>query len=286
VVGLGWFNRPSHTTELVAHELAHNMGRLHAPCGGAAGPDPAYPHPGGSIGTYGHDLYTWSLSGTGTPTQYATGTGDLMSYCTPPWISDYTYLGLLAARGGAVASPPVSVSACPCLIVWGSVSGGVIRLEPSFVAPPPARPTRATGGSWVLRASNAAGTPELEHAFEPVAIDHAPGARPFAVSVPLTEARAAALGRIEVRGEGRVAERSVHMTAPTPPATPPSVEQSGPNTLTVRWDPARTPLLIVRDPVSGRVLGMGQRGVLTLTAPPRELELIRPGAGGAVRFRY
>ena len=42
--------------ELMAHELGHNMGSSHAPCGGAGGPDPSYPYPGGSIGAWGYDF--------------------------------------------------------------------------------------------------------------------------------------------------------------------------------------------------------------------------------------
>ena len=73
-----------------AHEIGHTFGRLHAPCGNPAGVDPSYPYPGASIGNYGLDVYSNVLVNPGAP-EYAK---DLMSYCSPVWISDYTYLGL------------------------------------------------------------------------------------------------------------------------------------------------------------------------------------------------
>lgn len=283
LVGLGWFNRARQTTELVAHELAHNLGRSHAPCGGAAAPDPLYPYSGGAIGSYGHDLFEWPLIGAGVPLQYGPGTSDIMSYCQPPWISDYTYLGLLAARGGSVASPPLiaarspSSSGCPCLVVWGSVSGTSIRLEPSFVAPPPARPTMPAPGPYSVRGSNRSGNPEFELSFQPTEIDHAPGVRHFTIAIPLSEAQGAALARIEVRGQGRVAEQLLG-AALQGTAAAPRVERTGPNTLTIRWNRTELPLLIVRDPDAGRVLAVARSGAITVPTSRSELEVIVPGA--------
>jgi hypothetical protein len=46
---IGWDYLPNGKGVL-AHELGHNMSRLHAPCGGVSGPDPGYPYAGGKIG--------------------------------------------------------------------------------------------------------------------------------------------------------------------------------------------------------------------------------------------
>ncbi len=40
----------SGSLNTVAHELGHSMGRLHAPCGNPAQPDPGYPFPDATIG--------------------------------------------------------------------------------------------------------------------------------------------------------------------------------------------------------------------------------------------
>ena len=65
----------------IAHELGHNLSLEHADCGDAAGPDPSFPWPMGQVGTWGFDPRGDSL--------VSDKTADLMSYCTPPWISDY-----------------------------------------------------------------------------------------------------------------------------------------------------------------------------------------------------
>ena len=66
IAGIGWVggNRASVGLDLggtsggfvAAHELGHNLGRNHAPCGGAAGADANFPYAGGSIGQIGLDV--------------------------------------------------------------------------------------------------------------------------------------------------------------------------------------------------------------------------------------
>jgi hypothetical protein len=69
-----------------ATALGTAMGRLHAPCGGAANPDPMFPYANGRSPTPGFDI----VSATFVPSGY----GDLMSFCTPSWVTDYTFAGL------------------------------------------------------------------------------------------------------------------------------------------------------------------------------------------------
>lgn len=97
VAGIGYVGRGVGTgrddsRNVAAHELGHNFGRNHAPCGGAGGADPSYPYANGRIGTSG-----WNGSQLLSPTQWV----DLMSYCNPGWVSDYTYEGVrdFMARG-------------------------------------------------------------------------------------------------------------------------------------------------------------------------------------------
>lgn len=76
--------------DTLAHELGHAMGRDHAPCG-ISDPndtDPDYPYPNASLGgLYGYDFDLMKLVKP-KPSR------DVMSYCTPVWISDYTYRAL------------------------------------------------------------------------------------------------------------------------------------------------------------------------------------------------
>ena len=81
-VGLGYTGDMAFSTAV--HEIGHTQGRNHAPCGGADGVDSKFPYKDGSIGVWGYDLLTQRL--------YAPKEGkDLMGYCDPYWISDYTF---------------------------------------------------------------------------------------------------------------------------------------------------------------------------------------------------
>jgi len=98
VIGLGWLdyrvsigladysNYGIDGGITAAHEFGHNLGREHAPCGDPAYPDPDYPYSNGIIGQFGFNLSQFTV----IPDNYK----DIMSYCSPEWVSDYTYRGL------------------------------------------------------------------------------------------------------------------------------------------------------------------------------------------------
>ncbi len=67
------------------HETGHNHGRQHAPCQ-VPDPDSKYPHKGGQDGVWGYNFVTKKL--------FPPTITDMMGYCTPVWISDYTFKGL------------------------------------------------------------------------------------------------------------------------------------------------------------------------------------------------
>jgi hypothetical protein len=82
-IGLGFSGEDSAST--MVHELGHAHGREHAPCGlGGQQSDPGYPYSGASIGVWGWDVIDRSHR---SPNTYL----DIMSYCSPGWVSDYTY---------------------------------------------------------------------------------------------------------------------------------------------------------------------------------------------------
>jgi Peptidase M66 len=97
--GLGAYFADLQSNETIVHELAHAHGRGHAPCaqgGGIQGVDPYFPERSGGVADWGWDSRTSKLI---SPTTYK----DIMGYCSPNWISGYTYNGL-AARSRAVNS--------------------------------------------------------------------------------------------------------------------------------------------------------------------------------------
>jgi len=83
-VGLGIFADGSNADapDTMAHELGHALGRRHAPCQ-TTDPGP-FPYAKGKIGVWGFDVAHHLLL---DPTAYS----DVMGYCSPDWISDYTY---------------------------------------------------------------------------------------------------------------------------------------------------------------------------------------------------
>lgn len=84
-IGLGFAGEK--LAGVFAHELGHNHGRKHSPCGGPKSPDPTYPHPDGIIGDWGFDISDGTLHAPDL-------SRDFMSYCDPAWVSSFTYNAL------------------------------------------------------------------------------------------------------------------------------------------------------------------------------------------------
>ena len=87
--------------------------------------DPDYPYPRGDIGRWGFDFRTDRIY---PPKR----TADVMGYCifAPTWISDYNFkkaLRFRASRAGQAA--PAKQAAT---LVWGTISGQGIVLNPAF----------------------------------------------------------------------------------------------------------------------------------------------------------
>lgn len=102
-MGIGYADGFSAIT--MAHEVAHNHGRNHAPCpqnGGIQGVDRNYPYPGAQTGVWGFDSRSKKLM---SPTENT----DLMGYCDPKWISDYTYDGLFTRLLAVNGAMPLAV---------------------------------------------------------------------------------------------------------------------------------------------------------------------------------
>jgi len=84
-IGLGFSGEGAAGTMI--HEIGHAHGRSHANCQ-VSNPDPNYPHPDGQLGVWGWDPITNQLMDP-------VANRDMMGYCSPRWVSDYTWDALL-----------------------------------------------------------------------------------------------------------------------------------------------------------------------------------------------
>jgi len=265
---MGW-DKQSSAGGVTAHELGHTFGRSHAPCGTTPA-DPNYPYPNAQIGVWGYD------QGAGTLKDPA-GYFDLMSYCSPVWISDYTYEGVLAYRGlGAL----VSAAADSGLLVWGRMRGDSLILEPAFVVKAPAR-MPAAGGAYHLRGQASDGTDLFDLSFAGDEVPDLPGGmeRHFAFVIPLAEAAPDRLASLVLSGpRGSALRRTAALAGAAPDV---AVTPAGADRVQVTWD-KRYPMALVRDASTGQILSFARGGsaVVAATGPVR-VELSR--GTGSVR---
>jgi hypothetical protein len=88
--------------DTIAHEMGHNLGRNHAPGCNAAGVDARFPYPSTGVGVDGYSLGEKAtgrdhLPNAPGPFKSKVKFKDVMGYCYPTWISDYTW-NAFAAR--------------------------------------------------------------------------------------------------------------------------------------------------------------------------------------------
>lgn len=157
-IGVGWSGDTA--PETAVHEIGHNHGRSHSPCGVSG--DPNYPHQGASIGVLAfHPGQSQLIS----PNQWV----DFMSYCSPAWVSDYTFKALVnrmkIVNGAAIAFPPAMMNR-----TWDRIrvlDGQVTWLEPVTMGLPP------VGESLAVSVQSDAGTTSVTGHY--YAYDHLPG---------------------------------------------------------------------------------------------------------------
>ncbi|MDE2927702.1 MAG: M66 family metalloprotease [Acidobacteriota bacterium] len=195
----------------IAHELGHNLSLYHAPCGGAAGPDPAFPYPDGSTGAWGYDFrYGGALATPFRP--------DLMSYCEPAGISDYHFTNALRFRLVDEGPPPAAsliaqdespprpasliAQEATSLLLWGGMDAkGQLFLHPSFVIDAPAALPRTTGEHRITGRSES-GDELFSVGFTMPEVADGDGRSSFAFVLPVEPGWAVRLASITLSGPG------------------------------------------------------------------------------------
>jgi hypothetical protein len=199
------------STNTAVHEVGHSQGSLHTDCGGAADPDPAYPHPGAIIGVRGLDPLTAQFY---DPMAYH----DFMSYCRPYWVSDFQFtknygvLTVLTSFAGADMQPVPTPTGYTGVVLTGVVQPeGETRWWINHNAMPP-----EVAADSPLRLGLQTPAGEFELPADVRLLGDMPGAR--LVTVPLVHelevAEATDILSIQVRGEGVHAELALHVAEP------------------------------------------------------------------------
>jgi hypothetical protein len=259
------YDHPTDRGRVTAHELGHTWDRDHAPCGNPPQLDPGFPNPDGSIGRIGYDVEAGVVKPRSTP--------DVMGYCGDPWISDYTYQGVMDFRGTALGRAPARAE--PVLLVWGRLVGGRAVLEPALqVVARPVLPERQ--GAWSIEGTASDGSRVFGLSFDPVEVaDDRRGARHFAFAVPLDGGTAGRLEHIRLAGPGvgAAARSRPPASLRMSPAGPAELVRAA-GGLALRWDAAAHPMVMVRDPSTGEVLSLARGGKVQLPAAADEVDLV------------
>lgn len=278
LASLGWDASRSSWRRTMTHELGHNFSRSHAPCGGAASPDPNYPYAGGVLSAT--PLFESLLDDIVSPANQT----DVMGYCNGNWFSDYNFREV---QRFLEARPQPALAT-----VQGAAGGGselitvAGRIFPDGVSFEPVQRARGLApvvgtGSYRLRVRAADGA-VFEVPFDPVDVDHGePGERHFFLALPSP----GVLAGLDVVGAGGVlpqrasAPVKLQVQGPAAKGTPAVQWQERAGRLSLSWDSA------VRFVTVTHVLA-GKRTVLALrlTGSAASLDVTALPAGGELEF--
>ncbi len=181
----------------LAHELGHNQGLQHAPCGGTGGADQDYPYEGGVTGVWGYDMHAGRLV---NPFLYK----DVMGYCHPNWVSDYHFkraMDFRETRESELVGPPRAAAAGTAegrtLLLWGSTGALGLELEPAFMTDLPATLPEAEG-PYRLEGLGPDGQRRFSFGFAPRPTEFGGGS--FLFAVPYDPSRDGSLERVVLSG--------------------------------------------------------------------------------------
>lgn len=165
---LGWDASRSSWAKTFIHELGHNFSRRHAPCGGVASPDPAYPYAGGALSAT--PLYESLANDIQSPlNQY-----DIMGYCNGVWFSDYNLREVQrfmeTQPQAAAAGAGTGFDDAEMIVVAGRIDAEGVSFEPVQRKRGAASPA-AVGSDYRMRLRLQSGA-TVELPVDAVEVDH------------------------------------------------------------------------------------------------------------------
>ncbi len=179
---------------VIAHELGHNLNLYHAPGCGTIGTDPDFPTEDGSIGAWGYDFLNETLVNPET--------SDLMSYCWPQWISEFSFSRALRHRYHETGRREAAAytGSTRGLLLWGGMNGDKeLFLEPAFVVSAPPSPPRMDG-PYRLTGEAEDGSTVFDVAFGMAEIACGGTGGAFAFILPVQPDWSARLARVTLSG--------------------------------------------------------------------------------------
>lgn len=255
--GLGYIASPGNTSSrsslaclgqysASAHELGHNLGLQHAPCGAVSDPDPDFPYSGGLIGlgqpvdTTGPGLV---YTDPGNPCYH-----DIMGYCGAFWISDYNYTRVFKALTQTTRGAGSGAAACLLVSGFQRGRGGPsprwnlrpafnVTTQPSAPAPAGVRIDLMNGDAVV--ASHTVAVSDAE----------ATGLATFVAAIPMP---GTPITGVRLNHEGQ----TVHLKGLTGHAAAPTMALTAPGVAHLSWNHATHPLAMVRDEQTGQVVAI------------------------------
>jgi hypothetical protein len=261
LTALGWDYFPS-APEIMAHELGHNYGLLHSPCGVKEGVDSLFPYPG-TIGFGGYDLARGVAFGSTTP--------DFMGYCANAWISDYAYQRIFNSLViGPAPAKAASRRAEAGLLLWGRVRNGQAILEPAFEVN--ALPTiSARLGGHKIEAVTASGRIAYSIAFAGERVDHGRADDGvFAFVMPLSVLRGEQLAALRLTSNGQTITRRAADEAVT---DAPLAERLAGDRRSISTRRRSTRGMMLRDARTGEILAFVRGNSAMLQTRATELDV-------------
>jgi hypothetical protein len=293
---------------VIAHEFGHGLGQRHAPCGGAEGVEPTYPYEGAILATPGWDAQLQEL-------RVASEHRDLMSYCTPAWISDFMYLRMLDWR--LASPPPLMASLAPAesgvaadssgetdgILLWGSWGRNGPELNPIFHVRARPSPLPLSGeGEVVGFDANERVLFRVPVSGEELSDVGDETLRHFSAFVPIASAQGATIVRVvlstpfgdlarrlgQPSGSAAASQSDSGFGPSGSPATGARISPAlsagattGDRSL-IQWDASAYPILMIQD-LDGTILSFARNGRIEIPVPPSGGLDIQMGEGIRVR---